>query len=138
VFKNFIVIGSMQQHFSKQQGQIDFLDNSILPQEYHSSLINFGLSTGAVILSHPFEVARVQIQFYQAKQFTFGSLTQCFASMDDGVLGLFRGLVPRMLTLLPVMMGYSFLRDYRLKTIQGQKELAIMRSENRENQLQLS
>lgn len=114
LFRNFILIGALQQHVTSK-GSLDIFENTIIPKPFHSTFFNFSVSFGALILSHPFEVARVHMQFYQSKKSVIGSLTKCVATLDDGSLGLFRGLMPRLIHLLPFMMSYTFVRDYTLK-----------------------
>lgn len=64
--------------------------------------ILYGL--GGILLSHPFEVARVMIQ-YQDKQSVFGSSTKIIRGIfaTEGLAGLYRGAVPRTINILPAI-----------------------------------
>ena len=57
---------------------------------------------GAVLISHPFEVARVLVQYHD-KSSMFGKSMKTLRGLyaTDGVAGLYRGVVPRMIHVVP-------------------------------------
>ena len=74
--------------------------------------LNFLYCAGAVIVSHPFELARVMVQ-YDKTSGLFGSSWKTITSVyaHEGLTGLFRGLIPRTIHTLPVLMTTSALID---------------------------
>lgn len=79
----------------------------MLGQEFSPLNVVYGL--GGILLSHPFEVARVIIQYNGAKSGMLGDalgvLNGLYAS--EGLAGLYRGAVPRTLNLLPTIASLS-------------------------------
>ena len=65
------------------------------------------IAFSAVILSHPFEVARVRMQFKDKSM--FGDLPGTYRSLyqTEGATGFFRGLTPRMIQLTPIIGAWS-------------------------------
>ena len=59
--------------------------------------IGIPLSFGAIFLSHPFEVARVKIQFKDKSM--FGDLPGTFKNLyeSEGLTGFYRGFTPRVI-----------------------------------------
>ena len=84
-----------------------------LGHEY--SPLNVIYALGGILLSHPFEVARVIIQYNGAKSGMFGDslgvLRGLYAS--EGIAGLYRGAVPRSIHLLPTIVTLSALQRAR-------------------------
>ena len=70
--------------------------------------VHFMYALGGVILSHPFEVARVLIQYdvYNTKSGIFGKSLSTIRSIysNEGLSGLYRGLIPRALRHVPLLM----------------------------------
>lgn len=64
---------------------------------------------GGILLSHPFEVARVIIQHGGASQGRFGDSLNILKSLwrSEGLAGLYRGVTPRTLNLLPAVITVS-------------------------------
>ena len=63
----------------------------------------FGL--GAIVASHPFEVARVLIVNGETSHITgrtYATLQTLYST--EGIAGLYKGFIPRTLHLLPAMM----------------------------------
>jgi len=60
---------------------------------------------GGILLSHPFEVARVTLQYHGSKSGVWGDSWNCIRGLysSDGVVGLYRGVVPRTIHLLPTL-----------------------------------
>lgn len=66
---------------------------------------------GAVLVSHPFEVARVLI-VCQEKNRMIGSTLQTLQSVyaNEGVAGLYRGLIPRSIAVAPLLFTLAALQ----------------------------
>ena len=69
-----------------------------------SIAVDFGFAFGAMLLSHPFEVARVLI-VCQEQNRMIGSTVSTLQSVysAEGVAGLYKGLVPRTIHLFPLL-----------------------------------
>jgi len=65
------------------------------------------LALGAVTLSHPFEVARVHQQYAADTNFDFRPTLQTLYA-KEGVAGMYRGLTPRALHLMPAYMAWIY------------------------------
>lgn len=66
--------------------------------------VDAGFAFGAVLLSHPFEVARVLIVAQERNRMigsTMSTLHSLFAA--EGVAGLYRGLIPRTIHTVPIL-----------------------------------
>ena len=65
------------------------------------------------MLSHPFEVARVLIQSQENKS-TFGQTFKVIRGVFavEGLAGLYRGAVPRVIGLLPILTSAALYNDY--------------------------
>ena len=74
--------------------------------------INFLYCAGAMVLSHPFEVARVLIQ-HDAKSGMFGKTWRTISNLYsyEGLTGLYRGLIPRSIHSVPMMLTVSACLD---------------------------
>jgi len=84
--------------------------------DYTPVSVLYGL--GGILLSHPFEIARVQLQ-YLDKASTFGSTTKIIKGVFaiEGLGGLYRGAVPRVLNILPAIVSTAtFQRHYFLQS----------------------
>ena len=65
------------------------------------------LAIGAITLSHPFEVARVHQQYNMSMSLDFRStLSTLYAK--EGVAGLYRGLIPRTIHMVPAYMAWIY------------------------------
>ena len=65
------------------------------------------LAIGAITLSHPFEVARVHQQYHMDMNFDFRpTLKTLYAK--EGVAGLYRGLIPRTIHMVPAYFAWIF------------------------------
>lgn len=89
VFRNFILLLGIQP---SKHGISNDLTTGIL-------------ALGCITLSHPFEVARVHQQYHGNMSLDFRSTLQDMMARD-GVAGVYRGLIPRTLHLLPAYMGW--------------------------------
>jgi hypothetical protein len=72
--------------------------------------VNLLYGAGAILLSHPFEVARVIIQNDNRAGMcgnTYKTLTSLYST--EGLTSLYRGLVPRMIHTLPTIIGVQTL-----------------------------
>lgn len=67
-------------------------------------------SLGGILLSHPFEVARVLIQCNDKKSM-FGSSWNTMKGIfaTEGLVGLYRGAVPRTIKTLPPIVTYAMI-----------------------------
>jgi hypothetical protein len=86
--------------------------------DYTPVSVLYGL--GGILLSHPFEIARVQMQ-YLDKTSTFGSSTKIIKGVFaiEGLGGLYRGAVPRVLNILPTIVSTAaFQRYYYLQRLE--------------------
>jgi hypothetical protein len=65
------------------------------------------LSFGSVVLSHPFEVMRVHLQ-YSDKKSSIGDIRSAQLKIygQDGVAGFFKGFAPRAVAMTPVMVTW--------------------------------
>jgi hypothetical protein len=73
-------------------------------------------SLGALISSHPFEVARTMIINGETSHLT----GQCFRTlqglyMTEGIAGLYRGFIPRAIYQFPILMTANFALDLSAK-----------------------
>jgi hypothetical protein len=80
---------------------------SFLGQSY--SAISIAYALGGILLSHPFEVARVIIQHNGAPSGMFGDAMGVMRGLyaNEGLAGLYRGVVPRTIHLLPSIVAVS-------------------------------
>jgi len=86
--------------------------------DYTPVSVLYGL--GGILLSHPFEIARVQLQ-YLDKTSTFGGSLKIIKGVFaiEGLGGLYRGAVPRVLNLLPALVSTAtFQRHYFLQSLE--------------------
>jgi hypothetical protein len=83
---------------------------SFLGQSY--SPISVGYALGGILLSHPFEVARVILQHNGASSGMFGDSLRVLRGLyaQEGIAGLYRGAVPRTIHLLPTIVTLSALQ----------------------------
>ena len=67
---------------------------------------------GGILVSHPFEVARVMLQ-YQDKSSLFGSSLKIIRGIyaTEGLTGLYRGAVARTLFVLPTIVSVAMFND---------------------------
>ena len=73
----------------------------------------FGL--GALMISHPFEVARVMIVNGETSHITgrtYATLRTLYT--NEGIAGLYKGFIPRTVQLLPVLLTMSWMIDSEL------------------------
>lgn len=77
-----------------------------------SAPITVGYALGGILLSHPFEVARVIIQHNGAKSGMFGDSLKIMRNLyaTEGIAGLYRGAVPRTIHLLPTIVTLTSLQ----------------------------
>lgn len=69
-------------------------------------------ATGAILASHPFEVARVLIVNGETKHITGRTIaTLRTLYQNEGVAGLYKGFIPRALHMLPVLMTIGWMID---------------------------
>ena len=67
---------------------------------------------GAILASHPFEVARVLIVNGETSHITgrtYATLQTLYT--NEGIAGLYKGFIPRAIHLLPAMMTVSWMID---------------------------
>jgi hypothetical protein len=71
--------------------------------------IALAYALGGILLSHPFEVARVIIQNNGAASGMFGDGMAVMRGLyaTEGLAGLYRGVVPRTFYILPTLVGVS-------------------------------
>lgn len=85
-----------------------------IPQMFGFSYmpVNFLYCAGAMVLSHPFEVARVLIQ-NDPKSGMFGKTWKTITNVYtyEGLAGLYRGLIPRSIHAIPLMLTISACMD---------------------------
>lgn len=83
---------------------------SVLGQTYSPLAVGYAL--GGILLSHPFEVARVIIQHNGAKSGMFGDSLKVLRGLyaSEGIAGLYRGAVPRSIHLLPTIVTLASLQ----------------------------
>ena len=82
----------------------------------NSTPITVGYALGGILLSHPFEVARVIIQHNGVNSGMFGDSMKILRGLyaNEGISGLYRGAVPRTIHLLPTIVTLTSLqRAYR-------------------------
>ena len=88
------------------------LSLAIVPREYGSNYepVQALYALGAILISHPFEVARVLIVNNGS-----GSLDATLKSLyaSEGIAGLYRGLIPRAIHLLPALMALNYFTNPR-------------------------
>ena len=67
---------------------------------------------GGILLSHPFEVARVILQHNGASSGMFGNSWRVMRGLynTEGLTALYRGVVPRTIHLLPTIVTLSALQ----------------------------
>ena len=87
-----------------------FLMGAFLPKTLgnESLTTDIGFAFGAVLLSHPFEVARTLIVCNESSGMlgsTIGTLRTLFAT--EGVAGLYRGFIPRSITMFPLLLSLT-------------------------------
>ena len=87
---------------------------AVLPksQGNESLVVDAGFAAGAVLVSHPFEVARVLIVCQEKNRFmgsTFSTLQSLYGA--EGIAGLYRGFVPRAVTLMPILFTTVYVSD---------------------------
>jgi hypothetical protein len=71
------------------------------------------LSFGSIVISHPFEVIRVHAQFSgkgNIKDEIHSNLLRIYG--QDGVAGFFKGLAPRTIVLMPVMLTWMMYQSH--------------------------
>ena len=67
---------------------------------------------GAILLSHPFEVARVLIVNGETNHITGRTIaTLRTLYQNEGVAGLYKGFIPRAIHVLPVLMTFGWAID---------------------------
>lgn len=68
--------------------------------------LDAGFAFGAILVSHPFEVARVLIVCQEHNRM-FGSTLSTLSSVysAEGVAGLYKGFIPRMIHSFPVLLA---------------------------------
>jgi hypothetical protein len=78
----------------------------------NGTLITAGYALGGILLSHPFEVARVIVQHKGAGAGMFGDSLQVLRGLysSEGIAGLYRGAVPRTIHQLPTLMSLIYLQ----------------------------
>ena len=88
------------------------LSLAIVPREYGSNYepVQALYALGAILISHPFEVARVLIVNNGS-----GSLDATLKSLyaSEGIAGLYRGFIPRAIHLLPALMALNYFTNPR-------------------------
>ena len=82
------------------------LMTAFLPRAFgnESVLMDAGFAFGAILLSHPFEVARVLIVCQEQNRMigsTLSTLQSVYAA--EGVAGLYKGFIPRSIHAFPVL-----------------------------------
>ncbi len=84
-----------------------------LGHEYSPLSVMYAL--GGILLSHPFEVSRVILQYNGAKSGMFGDSLSVMRSLynAEGIAGLYRGAIPRTIHLLPTIVTLSALQRSR-------------------------
>ena len=84
---------------------------SVKVQTY-SPIVPLGYALGGALLSHPFEVARVIIQYNGASSGLFGDPLKIMRVLyaSEGIAGLYRGVVPSTITLLPKIVILASMR----------------------------
>ena len=83
----------------------------------NNTLITLGYALGGILLSHPFEVARVIIQHQGAAAGMCGNGTKVIRGLysSEGIAGVYRGVVPRTIHQLPTLMSLIYLqRAFRI------------------------
>ena len=97
--------------------------NTILALGFQPALNGFNQTSvsllyalGGILLSHPFEVARVHLQTQESSS-TFGHSFKMMRGIYaiEGLGGLYRGAVPRVIALLPVMAAASAHASFNIK-----------------------
>ena len=83
-----------------------FLMTAFLPKTLgnESLLVDAGFAFGAILASHPFEVARVLIVCQEQNRMigsTLGTLQSLYSA--EGVAGLYKGFTPRTIHLFPLV-----------------------------------
>ena len=80
----------------------------------HLDVSSVVLALGAIAVSHPFEVARVHLQYFE-KSNALGDAAHVLKTMyaKDGVAGVYRGLIPRTIQMAPAYMGLIFYNSQR-------------------------
>ena len=69
-------------------------------------------ATGAILASHPFEVARVLIVNGEKSHITGRTIaTLRTLYQNEGVAGLYKGFIPRAIHMLPVIMTIGWMID---------------------------
>ena len=88
---------------------------SFLGQAYSPISVVYAL--GGILLSHPFEVARVIIQHNAAGKDMFGHSIRVMRGLwaSEGIAGLYRGAVPRTIHLLPTIVTLSALQRSQME-----------------------
>ena len=73
--------------------------------------VTFIYALGGILLSHPFEVARVMIQ-HQEKSRMFGKSFKVIRGIyaTEGLSGLYRGCVPRTINVLPALVSCAIMQ----------------------------
>lgn len=77
-----------------------------------SQLTQLAFASGAIMASHPFEVARVMIVNDETSHITgraYATLRRLYT--NEGVAGLYKGFIPRALHTLPVVMTMGWMID---------------------------
>ena len=83
-----------------------FLMTAFLPKTLGNEWVpmDAGFAFGAVLISHPFEVARVLIVCHEKNRMvgsTLSTLKAVFA--NEGIAGLFKGFIPRTIFTFPLI-----------------------------------
>ena len=90
-FRNFILLSALQP---SKHGIADDTSSVVL-------------AVGAITLSHPFEVARVHQQYHMDMNLDFRpTMNTLYAK--EGVAGLYRGLIPRTIHMVPAYMAWIY------------------------------
>lgn len=99
VFRNFILLFAIQP---SKYGIADDKTTGLL-------------ALGAITMSHPFEVARVWQQYHGDMNFDFRPTLNCLI-LKDGIAGMYRGLIPRAIHLMPAYMAWIYYNSARTPT----------------------
>ena len=88
------------------------LSLALVPREYGSDYepVQALFALGAILVSHPFEVARVLIVNNGSGKLD-ATLKSLYAS--EGIAGLYRGFVPRTIHMLPALMTLNYFTNPR-------------------------
>ena len=79
-----------------------------------NSLVSFVYGLLGVLISHPFEVVRVRQQYGELGKWDNMSMRNVVDDIvaNEGFPGFFRGLIPRTVSLLPIVCGFVYIRNF--------------------------